>query len=135
MTPLELMENWLRQFPQWDCGKVYIDSTDGIPGNAGLFPKGLTEVSRKQDVTGRTTSVCRITFDLIFVRAEEQEKNALWLLELQQWIQQESGNAPQFGDDAQSQRIWAQQGNLRKAKQTGTVHYGVTLTVEFIKYD
>ena len=137
MTPLEMMENWLRQFPRWENGTVWIDSTDGIPGNTGLFPQGITEVSRKEDVTGRTQSLCRMVFDLVFVRAGEQDgkENAQWLLQLQEWIRQESANAPEFGDDARSQRIWAQQGKLRKVYQTGTAHYGVTVTVEFLKYD
>ena len=139
MTPLEMMDNWLQTFPLWDCGKLTVDCTDGIPGNAGLFPRGVTEISRRQDVTGRIRSVNRMVFTLLTVRPAGQDNrdNAQWLLALQQWIRQECarGNAPQFGDDAGAQRIWAEQGKLRKATQTGTAHYGVTVTVEFLKYD
>ena len=139
MTALELMESWLKQFPLWDCNSLTMDYTDGRPGCAGLFPQGMTEISRKQDVTGRIRSVNRLVFTLLNVRpvGVDNRENAQWLLALQEWIRQECarGNAPQFGDDAIFQRIWAEQGKLRKATQTGTAHYGVTLTVEFLKYE
>ena len=39
MTDLEKVKNWLLTFPQWEeGGQLYVDYTDAVPGNAGLYP-------------------------------------------------------------------------------------------------
>jgi len=138
MDELDKLRQWLLTYPKWDeGGLLYIDYTDGMPGNSGLFPGGLEELSRKTDVLGRVTVRNRYHFALYRVAAgdEDNTENARWLLEFQNWIQRQSvqGKAPVFGDEPSRERICAQKGRLRRDPQTGTSTYSVTLTVDCIR--
>lgn len=138
MTDLEKMRQWLITYPKWDEGLLHIDYTDALPGNLGLFPTGLEEVSRREDVLGNIAVKNRYHFALYRVdaRQENNEENALWLLDFQNWVQNQSaaGIAPHFGDEPAQERLWAEKGKLKEAAQTGTGIYAVTLTAEFVKY-
>lgn len=137
MTNLTKMRSWLLTFPGWDNSWVlHTDRTEAEPGNSGLFPLGAEELSRKEDVLGNVTVLCRYRFYLYRV-AEQADPlaNAQWLLEFQQWVRQQSatGAAPRFGDDPKQERLRAEKGKLSEISQTGTGTYIVTLTAEFIK--
>lgn len=139
MDNLEKLRQWLLRYPQWGEGwHLYVDHTDAAPGNAGLYPGGLEELSRKEDVLGNVTVKNRCAFTLYRVATGQQDGkyNAAWLLDFQDWVQQQSaaGLAPQFGDDPRRERLWAQKGKLKTANQTGTGLYAVTLTAEFVRY-
>ena len=55
MTPIETIKNWIATYPGHNIlSEFSVDYTDQIPANGGIFPAGLTEVSRTQDVTGDT---------------------------------------------------------------------------------
>ena len=58
---LENMKAWLQTFPQWE-GSIQVDYLDAVPGNTGLYPKGITELSRREDVLGNVKVRCRSTF-------------------------------------------------------------------------
>lgn len=139
MTDLEKVQAWLLTYPQWEEGKLlYVDYTDAVPGNTGLYPGGLEEVSRKSDVLGNVTVQNRYHFALyrVVTAAEDNAANAQWLMEFQKWVQGQSaaGLAPQFGDEPARERIRAEKGKLKEVSQTGTGTYVVTLTAEFVKY-
>ena len=138
MTDLEKLRQWLLTYPKWGQGRLQVEYTDALPGNLGLFPTGLQEVSRRQDVLGNITVKNRYHFVLyrVAARQENNEENALWLLEFQNWVQAQSagGLAPHFGDEPSSERLWAENGKLKEASQTGTGIYAVALTAEFVKY-
>ena len=139
MTDLEKVRQWLLGYPAWEEGKLlYIDYTDAVPGNAGLYPNGLEEVSRKTDVLGNVTVQNRYHFALYRVvdGQEDNTENAAWLMAFQKWVQSQSaaGLAPQFGDEPARERIRAEKGKLKEASQTGTGTYVVTLTAEFTNY-
>lgn len=138
MTALEKMKNWLLSFPLWEESRLFVDYVGAAPGNAGLYPEGLEERSRKTDVLGNVTVENRLRFMVYRVTAGQQdnEKNSTWLLALQNWVQQQSANglAPRFGDDPSRERLRAEQGKLKTAFQTGTGKYAVKLTADFIKY-
>ena len=139
MTDIEKLRQWLLTYPAWDAGGLlYIDYTDGVPGNSGLFPAGVEEVSRREDLLGNVTVGYRCRFALYRVTAGgcENGENAQWLLEFQRWVQAQSaaGLAPTFGDDPARERIRAEKGRLDRASQTGTGTYTVTLTADFVKY-
>lgn len=138
MQDLEKISRWLSTFPQWDSEALYIDYTDGSPGNSGLFPLGMEEISRKEDVLGNVTARCRYRFSLYRVAAQQEdgEKNARWLLEFQRWVQQQDAArlAPQFGDEPVQEHVWAERGKLSKIPQPGSGVYGVTLIADFIKH-
>lgn len=137
MTALEKMTTWLQTFPLWQEESLSVDYVDALPGNAGLYPEGLEQVSRREDVLGNVTVENRLHFVLYRVTAGQQDnrENSLWLLELQSWVQQQSaaGLVPSFGDVPHRERISAQKGKLKSASQTGTGKYTVNLTVEFTK--
>lgn len=137
MTALEKMTAWLQTFPLWQEESLSVDYVDALPGNAGLYPEGLEQVSRREDVLGNVTVENRLHFVLYRVTAGQQDnrENSQWLLELQSWVQQQSaaGLAPSFGDVPHRERISAQKGKLKAASQTGTGKYAVNLTVEFTK--
>ena len=58
---LEKMITWLQTFPQWE-DSIQIDFLQARPGSSGLYPKGLTELSRREDVLGNLTLQCRCDF-------------------------------------------------------------------------
>ena len=136
MTALEKMVQWLKTFPLWE-DDLHIDDLGAAPSNTGLYPGGLEEVSRREDVLGNVTVVCRLHF-LLYRRTARQQDNgesSRWLLQLQDWVQKQSaaGLAPVFGDDPQKERIRAEKGKLQEASQTGTGKYVVAITAEFEK--
>lgn len=134
MTVLEKLKNWLQSFPLWE-DTLQIDAVSALPGSSGLFPRGITEISRKTDILGNVTTENKMQFVLYRVAPHQPEDNSSFLLALQNWIQQQSacGLAPQFGDDATRERILAEQGKLHAVPQASTGKYGVNLTVEYIK--
>lgn len=138
MTDLERLKQWLLSYPDWERGKLmYIDFTDAVPGNAGLFPVGLEEVGRKRDITGRVTVENRYHFALYRVSAGEADnmEEAQWLLGFQNWVQSQcaAGLAPTFGAVPRSERIQAEMGKRYRVDQVGTGIYMVRLTASFIR--
>lgn len=137
MSDLEKLRQWLLTYPQWEeGGPMYIDYTDAVPG-LGLYPAGLEELSRQEDVLGNVTVKCRYHFALYRRTAaqEDKTKDAQWLLEFQRWVQQQSimGLAPRFGDMPGAEQIRAQKGKLKEASQAGMATYAVTITADFTK--
>jgi len=137
MNDLEKLRKWLLTYPNWgESGLMNVDYTDAVPG-MGLYPAGLEELSRQEDVLGNVTVKCRYHFALYRVTAVQEDKtaDAQWLLSFQQWVQQQSvtGLAPQFGDVPGAERLRAQKGKLKEASQAGTATYVVTLTADFTK--
>ena len=138
MTALEKVIAWLRTFPLWKEETLHVDYLAAVPGNAGLYPGGLEELSRRTDVLGNVTVRNRLHFVLYLRTAGQQDngENSLWLMEFQNWVQAQSaaGLAPVFGDAPKDETIRAERGKLHNADQTGTGKYAVTLTAEFVKY-
>jgi hypothetical protein len=130
---LEKMKGWLQTFPGWE-DTLCVDYTDGVPGSSGLYPRGVTEISRWEDVLGNVAVRCRCVFTLRR-SACPSEDNARWLLDLQQWVMEQNrlGLVPQFGDDPRQERIRAYEGRLDKSFQTGSGLYTVQLSAEFTK--
>ena len=132
---LEKMKQWLMSCPLWE-GRLFVDCHDGRPGSAGLYPAGVEQVQRREDVLGNVTAVYRCHFDLLRVTTGQQDntQNAHWLLEFQNWVHQQccQGLAPKFGDEPAREQIRAEKGRLKSAPQTGTGIYTVHLTAEFV---
>lgn len=136
MNDLEKLRQWLQTYPNWGKSSLYVDYTDGATGN-GLYPAGLEELSRREDVLGNVALRCRYHFSLYRVTAAQEDKteDALWLLQFQQWVQQQSiaGLAPTFGDVPGAEQLRAQKGKLKEASQAGMATYVVNLTADFTK--
>ena len=132
---LEKMKQWLQTFPLWE-GTLQLDYADDVPGKAGLYPKGMTELSCREDVLGNRKYRYSYTFTLRR-SATTGEENANWLLDFQQWVAEQSrlGLAPIFGDEPLNERLRAFEGKLDKHTQTGCSLYTVQLYVEFTKND
>ena len=130
---LETVKTWLQTYPGWE-GTLEFDYVDSFPGNSGLYPRGIREVSSREDVLGNKK--IRYSCDFLLRRSvASSEENAQWLLEFQQWVthQDATGLAPKFGDEPKTERIRAFEGRLDSHKQVGSALYTVQLTVEFTK--
>ena len=130
---LDELKQWLQTFPRWE-GTLQVDYAEAVPGNTGLYPKGMTELSCREDVLGNRRIRCSYTFTLQRTAAAGEE-NARWLLDFQQWVarQERLGLAPKFGDEPQTERLRAFDGRLEKHTQTGCALYTVQLYAEFTK--
>lgn len=130
---LETMKAWLETFPKWE-GTLQFDYADAVPGNSGLYPRGITELSRREDVLGNVKTRYSCAFTLRRAAAQSQE-NAQWLLDLQNWVMEQDrlGLAPKFGDEPKTERLRAFEGRLDSHHQVGSSMYTVQLTAEFTK--
>ena len=138
MTDLEKLKTWLATYPGWEEDKpFFVDDAAPKPGCVGLFPQGLEQVSLRRDITGGQKAACRYRFYLYRASAleENQEENARWLLDFQNWVEAQSagGLAPHFGDVPQEERLRAEGGSLRKTGKLGSGLYALTLTAEFTR--
>ncbi len=142
MTALEQIRGWIATYPGYDILSAFrVDYTDQIPGNVGIFPSGLVEIERRQDIVGNVTVTNQYNFGLyyVFVKAPGDDVsaaiNADWIMDFQEWVQAQSatGQVPTFGDEPRSERITAQNGVLYEADEEGTATYMVQLSVQFTK--
>ena len=138
MEDLEQMRQWLLGYPGWsnDC-LLYVDYMDAAPESAGLYPKGVQELDRREVILGGVYIRCRYQFTLHRVVAGEGDRReaARWLLKFQSWVREQSrlGLAPRFGDVPNREHIRAERGSLKEVSGRGTVKYAVTLTADFEK--
>mgnify|MGYP007107307463 FL=1 len=142
MTPLDKIRTWLETFEAFDILSSFkVDFTDQVPANGGIFPSGLVEVDRRQDIFGQVTVTNQYNFGLyyVFEKAPGDDAgaviNADWVMDFQEWVQAQSiiGAAPLFGDDPTREKVMAQNGVLYEATEEGTATYMVQLSVQFIK--
>ena len=83
MEILEKLRQFLLGFP--GLQELSVDFTQDGPGNAGLFPLGMTEVDRQLDLLGNI----RVTYECLFTlykRLELGQDGAQWLLDLECWL-------------------------------------------------
>lgn len=142
MTALEKMRAFIESYPGFDIlSQFRVDFTDLIPNNGGIFPSGLVEISRKEDILGNATITNQYNFGLYYVFAKVPGDdtgatiNADWVMGFQEWVQEQSatGQAPVFGDVPRQERIMAQNGVLYDADDEGTATYMVQISVQFVK--
>lgn len=142
MSDIERVRAWIETFP--DHRKLdgfQVDYTDAVPNNGGIFPSGLVEISRTEDILGNVTVRNQYNFGLYYVfpkAAGDNEGatiNADWVMDFQKWVQEQSIRrlAPTFGDEPETERIQAQNGVLYDAEEEGTATYMVQLSVNFTK--
>ena len=140
MNALETIKAWIATFPKHNIlADFRVDYTDQIPANGAIFPAGLVEVSRTNDVTGDVLVRNQYNFGLyyVFEKAPGDDAgaciNADWIMDFQEWVQEQAitGEAPQFGD--RTTAIKAQNGALYDAGSDGTATYMVQLSVSFEK--
>ena len=136
MKELEKLRQWLLTFP--GLGReLTVDYLGAGPGSTGLFPAGLEETSRREDLLGNVQVACRYQFTL-YRRMAPGQDSAQWFLDFQNWVQQQSvaGLAPRFGDVPDEEWLLAQKGKSKELSASGIGTCAVTLTAEFIRnYD
>lgn len=140
MSALDRIRAWIAAYPGHEAlGAFAVDYTDRVPENGGIFPSGLIEISRTEDILGNVEIRNQYNFGLyyVFEKAPGDDVgaafNADWVMDFQEWVQEQSarGLAPAFGDKTTAAR--AQNGVLYAADEEGTATYMVQLSVEFIK--
>lgn len=141
-TALTKVRNWLATYPSYSIlSNFKVDYTDQIPSNGGLFPSGLSEISRTTDILGGVQVVNQYNFGLyyVFSKAPGLDTDAIynqeWLSDFQSWVQEQSakGFAPAFGDEPKTEVITAQNGVLYDATDEGLATYMVQLSIQFKK--
>lgn len=142
MSALAKVRNWLKTYPQIErLQHLNVDYYSTQPDNGSIDPSGLVEISRNTDIIGNTTVKNQYNFALYFVFAKSPEddegatENADWLLNLQEWVQEQSirRKAPTFGDEPETETISAQNGKVEAADEEGTGIYSVLLSINFTK--
>lgn len=127
MELLEILKGWLVGFPRWGEVDLNIDATAAQPVSCGLFPQGMEELKRQEDVLGNVKCRLRQTF-LLRRLALHQEEAALWLMDFAHWVRLQK--PPAVGENT---RIRAEKGRLLSADQTGTATYEIKLILEYDK--
>lgn len=140
MTDLERVIEWLHSFGGHDILAEYqIDYTDQIPSKGAVFPQGLVEVERKENVLGDVTVQNQYNFGLYYVFEKAAGDtvagriNAEYLMEFQRWVQEQSARklVPNFGNTVTPATARAQNGVLYDAQDSGTATYMVVLSITF----
>ncbi|MBP1737279.1 MAG: hypothetical protein H6Q60_1160 [Oscillospiraceae bacterium] len=144
MTDLEQIRAWIATYPDFDIlGQFQVDFTDTVPANGGIFPSGLVEVDREEDILGNVEVHNQYNFGLYYVFPKAPGDNASatvnadWVMDFQRWVQEQSVTkaAPTFGNiDEDTEAIRAQNGVLYDANEEGTATYMVQLSVNFTTY-
>lgn len=142
MSDLEKIRNWLETYPKIAAAKgLKVDYYAEQTQESSIAPAGLQEISRSEDILGNVTVQNQLNFALYFVFDKSPDddvgatENAEWLLELQQWVQQQSilRKIPAFGDEPGSETVKAQNGELTYANIDGTGIYTVLLSINYTK--
>lgn len=140
MTDLDKVRQWLGTYSGYDIlSKFRVDYTDQIPSNGGIFPNGLVEVDRMEDVLGNVTVSNQYNFALyyVFYKADGDDAgavgNADWIMDFQRWVQEQSvrGLAPRFGNTDDREVVQAQNGVLYDQGDEGVAVYMVQLSIRF----
>ena len=65
MTDLEKIRGWIATYPDFNIlERFQVDYTDQLPANGGLFPTGMVEVNRTEDILGNVTVENQYNFGL-----------------------------------------------------------------------
>ena len=144
MTDLEKFQRWIRTYPgAANLTGLQVDYTDRLPGQFGIFPAGLTELSRTTDLLGNTTVQNQYNFALyvIFEKSPgddiKAQINADWVMDFQRWVQTESvmHRAPIFGNiDQRKETMRAQSGTLYECDDEGLAMYVIQLSSVYKLY-
>lgn len=145
MTALEKIREWLGSYPGFDLLSAFqVDYTSEVPDCGGLFPAGLVELDRRQDILGGVTVENQYNFAIYYLLEKAAgddtgaAENAAWVMDFQEWVQRESvlGRVPRFGNTSTRESARAENGTLYEVVgegKEGTALYSVQLSVRFEK--
>ena len=137
MTELKQLLSWLKTYPGWAEEIIHTDYMDGTAGCVAIYPKGVEILSSQEDLLGNAAVKyrCRYILRRQVAGPESNEKNAQWMMDFQQWVQQqnEMGLTPRFGDVHIAESIQAEKGALKERSGNGLAVYEVTLTAQYVR--
>jgi len=131
---------WLGACPALSGVTLQVDYLPPAAGCGALFPRGIQQRERRQNVLGETVSRLRmelaLRLNLAFIPGDGAlaAQTAQRLLALQNWASEQSaaGLAPKFGNtetDRETLRAGAAQ--LEGASDEGSAVYTVTFTADY----
>lgn len=141
-TILETIKTWLATYTGFDIlSQFQVDYTDQIPNNAGIFPSGMTEIGRSEDILGNVTVLNQINFGIycVFNKATGDDTGATynqeWIADFQNWVQEQSAKRliPQIGDNPRKEIATASNGVLYDATEEGLGTYMIQLSFQYEK--
>lgn len=142
MSDLERFKSWVAGFEGMPA-EFSIDYTHNVPGTGAIFPNGMVEVARRQNLLGETTVTNQLNFALYYAFHKNEgddataKLNAEWVMAFQRWVQAQSvaGLAPVFGNvDTGDEAIKAQNGSYYEPPDSGVGLYYVIVTVQYKTY-
>lgn len=144
MTDLERFQQWLLTYPRIDeLPHMQVDYTDQLPGVFWVFPAGLVEVGRSEDLLGNVKVQNRYNFALYLVFAKAPgdavaaQINEECVMDFQRWVQAQSvtRKAPTFGSyEPHRETMRAQNGTLYETSDEGLAMYMIQLNADFTDY-
>ena len=98
MDKLQMVKDWLEQFPGWGEAQWEVDLQGECPVSCRLTPENDRVLSRQEDIRGNSTLALQVQFSLIRVSYWEENPGA-WVDMFTQWVlqQSEQGLAPALG--------------------------------------
>lgn len=139
-TYFEQLLQWLARCPALAGIDLRVDDLPPAAGTGALFPKGVEQTDRWQNLLGQVTArqkmqlVLRLNLPFVPGDAELTAQTARRLLELQTWVAEQSavGLAPQLGNaDPAQETLTAGAARLEQANDEGSAVYTVTLTAHY----
>lgn len=140
MSVIKTVKDWISTYPGYaTLEDMQVDFFDPIPNNGSIAPSGMMEISRTEYIGGIVEVQNQYNFALYFVfykppdENEQAQTNADWVLDFQEWVQEQDikKKVPTFG--RQTISVLAQNGMLYAADGEGTGIYTVQLTINYKK--
>ena len=150
-TYFEQLLQWLARCPALTGIDLRVDDLPPAAGTGALFPKGVEQTDRWQNLLGQVTTrqkmqlVLRLNLPFVPGDANLSAQTARRLLELQAWVAEQSaaGLAPRLGQtdprpgiflgnaDPVQETLTAGAARLEQANDEGSAVYTVTLTAHY----
>ena len=137
---LPALRDFLAGAPALSDLTLRVEDAGPAPGTGGLWPRGVTVLTRKENLLGGVSLRCRAEFLLRLCLPlppgddARAVRNAGRLLALQSWVAAKSAAhaLPAFGSGLpEGETLRAQDGRLETADVGGTARYTIRLLAEY----
>lgn len=137
---LPALRDFLAGAPALSDLTLRVEDAGPAPGTGGLWPRGVTVLTRKENLLGSVSLRCRAEFLLRLCLPlppgddARAVRNAGRLLALQSWVAAKSAAhaLPAFGNGLpEGETLRAQDGRLETADAGGTARYTIRLLAEY----
>ena len=137
---LPALRDFLAGAPALSDLTLRVEDAGPAPGTGGLWPRGVTVLTRRENLLGGVSLRCRAEFLLRLCLPlppgddARAVRNAGRLLALQSWVAAKSAAhaLPAFGNGLpEGETLRAQDGHLETADAGGTARYTIRLLAEY----